>query len=87
MASVDEISELADILKPDDGEKPNGTKDVESRYCTCTCMSIVHVTCTHVYVVLYMYNCTWHGDIVHLLLLYVCTCIMYIQYITYILFT
>ncbi|XP_019856696.1 PREDICTED: dystonin-like [Amphimedon queenslandica] len=31
MASVDEISELADILKPDDGEKPNGTKDVESR--------------------------------------------------------
>ena len=32
MASVDEISELADILKPDDGEKPNGTKDVESRY-------------------------------------------------------
>ena len=33
MAVVDEISELGDILKPDDGEKQNGTKDVESRYC------------------------------------------------------
>jgi hypothetical protein len=27
-----EINELADMLQPDDGEKPNGTKDVDSRY-------------------------------------------------------
>lgn len=29
--ALEEISDLADILRPEDGDKPSGTKDVDSR--------------------------------------------------------
>ena len=52
---LDQISDIADDLQEEDGEKPNGTKDVDSRYmyrcsfvvyhvystCTCSCMYMV----------------------------------------------